>query len=372
MWLDASLTAPRPPRDRVEGELWMVHSGGFYQVEKRRMGPGLMPDTLHWFRWEAALTWLSGFLLLIVVYYLTGGVYLLDPAVSGIGVGAAIAIGLGTLIVGWLVYDLLWLSPLARGDGRAATVVSCTLLLGVIWGLCHLLSGRAAYLHVGALLGTIMVANVWMRVLPAQRRMIAATRAGREPDHTLGLQAKHRSTHNSYVTFPVIAIMLSIHYPRTYGHELNWLVLVLLFVVGMGVRHFMIGLERHRPAGWALAPAVVAVAALVYLTSPAWRGTAPATAAGAGAPTSFAAVRRIVEVRCVSCHSSTPTDDVFRSAPNAVAFDTAESIRARAETIKLRTVLQKTMPLGNKTGMTDREREVMGRWVDEGARVDSR
>jgi uncharacterized membrane protein len=214
------------------------------------------------------------------------------------------------------------------------------------------------------MLGTIMVANVWMRILPAQRELIAATREGRPADWTLSDRAKRRSVHNSYVTLPVLFMMISNHYPATYSHRLNWLILCLFMVVGVGIRHFLITHEKHRPAAWVLAPVAAAVLGLVYLTLP----TAPA--AGVGARVEFRAARRIVEMRCASCHSSAPTDDVFRAAPNGVAFDTADSIRLRAEAIKQRVVLLKNMPLANKTAMTDAEREMLGRWIDQGASID--
>jgi uncharacterized membrane protein len=214
------------------------------------------------------------------------------------------------------------------------------------------------------MLGTIMVANVWMRIIPAQKELVAATAAGRTPDWTLSSRAKRRSVHNSYVTLPVLFMMISNHYPSTYAHRLNWLILTLFMVVGVGIRHLHITHEEHRPAGWVLAPVTAALAALVYLTLP----TAPA--AGVGARVAFPVARRIVESRCMSCHSSTPTDDIFRAAPNGVTFDTPESIRIRAEAIRQRTIVLKNMPLANKTGMTDTERDLLARWIDQGARVE--
>ena len=364
MWLDSNIRLPERPRAGVEGEVWMVHSGHFYSVEMRRLRPGEVPAVLHWFKWEAALTWISGAALLAVVYYLTGGVYLVDPRISAITPGAAVALCVGLLTVSWVVYDLLWVSRLGRDHAGVATAISYVLLLGAIILVCKTLSGRAAFIHVGAMLGTIMVANVWMRILPAQRELIAATREGREADWTLSDRAKRRSVHNSYVTLPVIFMMTSNHYPATYGHRLNWLILCLFMVVGVGVRHFFITHERHRPAAWVLAPVAAAIVILVYMTLP----TAPA--AGVGAQVGFAAARRIVDTRCASCHSSAPTDDVFRAPPNGVTFDTPHSIRLRAEAIKQRAVLLRNMPLANKTGMTDAEREMLGRWIDQGAHVD--
>jgi uncharacterized membrane protein len=374
MWLDAALIRHDPgaargeeaERGAVEGHAWLLHSGGFYLVERRKLPPGQLPSPIHWFKWEAAMTWLTGFPLLVIVYYLTGGVLLVDPAVSSISPAAAIALGIGVLIAAWVVYDAIWTSPLARGEGRAAVVLSWLLLFATVYGLTRVLSGRAAYIHTGALLGTIMVANVWMRIVPAQRDLIAAAEAGRTPDVTLSVRAKQRSTHNSYVTFPVIFMMLSNHYPTTYGHPLNWLVLWLLIVVGAGVRRVMIAREHRRPADWWLVPVAASLVAVVYLTSPAWFGASRR----AGAPVTYAAAREIIDRRCLSCHSTRNTDDVFRVAPNGVTFETAASVRARADLIRARVVTLRNMPLANKTGMTEAERDLLARWLDTGAPVD--
>jgi len=366
MWLDAALIRTNLPRPDLEGYAWLLHSGGFYIVERRKLPPGQLPSPIHWFKWEAALTFLTGFPLLILVYYMTGGVYLVDPAVSSITPARAVMLGVGLLIASWIVYDLLWTSPLARGAGRVAVVVSWVLLFAVVYGLTHVLSGRAAFIHTGAMLGTIMAANVWMRIMPAQRDQIAAATAGRTPDPTLSSRAKQRSTHNSYVTFPVIFMMLSSHYPLTYGHPLNWLVLSLLIVVGVAARQVLLARDKGKPTDWWLVPAAAALAVAVFLTSPAWLGGGK----GGGDRVAFTEVKVVIGRRCLSCHSRTPTDDVFRIAPNGVTFDTPESLRAHAEMIRTRVVLLRNMPLANKTGMTDEERELLGRWLAQGARLD--
>ena len=360
IWLDRALSAPVRPRPGVEGELWMVHSGGFYQVEKRRIGPGDLPAVLHWFKWEALLTWISGIALLVLIYYL-GDAYLLDPSVSRIGRGTATALGVGLLVIGWIVYDTLWRSRLADHPG-VTTAISLVLLTAATIALCRLLSGRAAYMHVGALLGTVMVANVWMRILPAQREMIAATAAGRQPDFTLGERAKRRSVHNSYMTLPVLFIMLSNHYPATYASPFNWLILLLLIVAGAAARHLMIG--NARTALWAAAPAAVALGAVVVLSAP----PAARPPAASVAPR-FADVRAVIDRRCLPCHSAYPTDSAFgRTPPPAgVAFDTPEAVQRLADRIRVRAVETQTMPLANKTGMTPEERELLGRWVSAGA-----
>lgn len=236
-WLDSHLTAPPEKKDGVEGELWMVHSGGFYQVEKKLVAPDKLPKVLHWFKWEAGFTWISGILLLIFLFYV-GGSLMVDPSVSGISHGQAVALSVSLLLGGWTVYDLLMRSPL-RNNQRLLSAVGFALIAGLAYGLTHTLSGRAAYIQIGAMLGTIMVANVWMVIIPSQRHLVAATREGRRPDPVYAKRAKLRSMHNHYLTFPLIFIMLSNHFPSTYGSPHAWLVLLGLMVLGAGVKHLM-------------------------------------------------------------------------------------------------------------------------------------
>ena len=263
MWLDRTLVPPAPPRDGVTGELFLVHGGGYYQVEKRLFEPGKMPAVLHWFKWESLSTFATGFALLLAVYYAGGGALLVDPDVARISVGAARAIGLGSIVVAWLVYDGLWSSPLGR-DSKAGGVLSLLLFAGLAYALTHLLGARAAYMHAGAALGTIMALNVWMRILPVQRRALAAVALGSRPDPAPGVGAKKRSTHNSYLTLPVLFVMVSNHFPSTYGSRWNWAVLVLLALAGAGVRHFM--LTRSARTAWLLA-AAAALAAGAFVLS---------------------------------------------------------------------------------------------------------
>jgi len=362
IWLDRALTKPAHETPGVEGDLWMVHSGGFYQVEKRRPGPGEVPPVLHWFKWEAMLTWITGIALLILVFYL-GSAYLLDPNVSGIGRGAALALGIGSIVLSWPIYDGLWRSPLARRPA-IATVISLALLTAVTAVMCRLLSGRAAFMHIGALLGTIMVANVWQRILPAQQQMLDATRAGRPADFTLGERAKQRSVHNSYITFPLLFIMLSNHFPGTYAGPRNWLVLLLLFVAGAAVRHVMIGREAR--ARWALLPAALALGGAMFLSTP-HGAAARAPGAATDSVPSFATVRLVIAQRCQPCHSQYQTDRTMGPAPAGVTFDTPESIARFAERIRVRAVETRTMPLANKTGITEDERVLLGHWIAAGA-----
>ncbi len=263
MWLDRTLVPPVPPRDGVAGELFLLHGGGYYQVEKRLFQPGRMPALLHWFKWESISTWATGFLLLLVVYDAGGGALLVDPDVARISAGAARAIGLASLPVAWLAYDALWISPVGKSTG-AATAASILLFAGLAYGLTHVLGGRAAYMHAGAALGTLMVLNVWVRILPAQRRMLAAVHAGVPVDPGPGLRAKARSTHNTYMTLGVLFVMVSNHFPTTYGSRWNWAVLVLLALAGGAIRHFM--LTRSARTAWLLALGGALAAAAFVLT----------------------------------------------------------------------------------------------------------
>jgi uncharacterized membrane protein len=379
IWLDSHLErvlagAPEAARDPdLEGSLWMVHSGGFYRVERRKVGPGRMPATLHWFKWEAMLTWLSGALLLGLLYYSTGGLYLTDPLVSPLSPRAAMLVGLAVLVGGWFVYDALW-AGIGEKMPRVALGISLVLLGGLIVLLCATLSGRAAYVHVGAVLGTIMVANVWARILPAQSAMIRATEEGRTPDFTLGDKAKLRSVHNSYLTFPVLFAMISNHFPGTWGTPHRALVLGLVIGLGMGARHLMIGRGPRRIA-WAV-PMAGALVALVLLTAPArleGSGQSPSRAvaaalAGEGAAPSFGEVQAIVLSRCVACHAASPRITAFGAAPAGVNFEDPAHIVRYASRIRERVVLTRTMPLGNMTNMSEEERLVLARWIGHGAK----
>lgn len=373
MWLDASLEAPKVAKKGVEGELWMVHSGGFYQVEKRLIGPGEMPATLHWFKYEALFTLLSGLALLIMVYYTSGGAYLIDPAKAQLTPSSAISLSVILIATAWVVYDGLWQSPLGQGEGKIATGVSFLLLFGAAYGLTQVFSGRAAYIHVGAMMGTLMVLNVWVRILPAQQKMIDATKEGKTPDFSNGHRAKKRSVHNSYMTFPVLFMMISNHYPSTYGHPLSWLVLILLIFIGAGIRHAMILQMKKVPRyGLVLAPVALALIGVIVLTAP----RTPQAIAHDHAHTpvedrvNFIAVHDVINRRCLQCHSTQPTDDVFKEPPSGIVFDRPEQVKMHAPRIKSRAVDTHTMPLANKTGMTEDERALLGKWVDQGAKVD--
>ncbi len=240
IWVDRSLSPRESSEGRILGELWMVHSGGFYQVLRRKIGPGQIPKTLHWFKWEAAWTWITGIFLLGLVYYSADGALLFDASRGALNCVQAGLVFLGTLILSWIFYDIFCQTPLG-GSFKFSALFFFSMFCVLSYGLCKFFGGRAAYIHMGVVLGTIMVANVWMRILPAQRQMILATEKGKPADFTLGEKAKVRSVHNSYITLPVILLMVSNHYPFAYGHELNWIILIFLFIIGASVRHLMIG-----------------------------------------------------------------------------------------------------------------------------------
>ena len=364
MWLDAHLVRTDPPHPTVEGHIWLVHSGGFYVTEKRRLAAGQVPPDLHWFKWEAFYTLITGLLLLCVVYYAAAGTFMVDPGKADLAPWQAIAIGIGTLVVGWLVYDGLWMSPLARYAGWL-TAFCCLLLTGVAWALGQVFSGRAAYMHTGALMGVIMAVNVWVRILPAQSAMIAATQAGTPVDWSLGEKAKHRSVHNNYMTLPVVFVMLSSHYPSTYGHPQGWLILIGLFAVGATVRHWF-NLRARGNDNPLLIPVAIVGGALLAT----YAGLGGRDVGSGGPAVAFAEVRRVIDTRCVACHSATPTNPAFETAPKNVKFDSPAEIKAQALPIKAQAVVSRVMPLGNLTEMTDEERDLIGRWVNQGAKVE--
>jgi uncharacterized membrane protein len=327
-----------------------------------------MPRTLHWFKYEALFTWISGIFLLSLIYHLTGGAYLVDPAVAKLSPGAATGISLALIVGSWFAYDLLWNSPVGKKLPDVATGI-CVLGAGALaYALCHFFSGRGAFIHLGAIFGTIMVANVWIRILPSQQKMIDATKEGRTPDFTLSGYAKRRSVHNSYMTFPVLFLMLSNHYPMAFGSHENWIVLILLVVLGMSVRHVMIAKEDR--GAWAVIPAFGSLIALFLLTLDWSAMSGASTAVISGPPVTFTRAQAIIQSRCLACHSTHPSDPTFGPTPGGVSFETTERIKILAPRIRERAVVTRTMPMANKTGITDEERNELGRWIDQGASVD--
>jgi uncharacterized membrane protein len=368
-WLDRNLEKHHAGLSRLsQGKIFMLHSGAFYETEKKLLAPGEMPETLHWFKWQNFTTWATGISLFVVVYYM-GKVPLVDPAVSNISGGVAVTLSVSALVCAWLLYDGLW-RTLGETNPRLATILSVALLFGAIFGFTQFFNGPAAYMQTGVMIGTLMTGNVWMVIVPSQRELVRATLSGKEQDATLSIRAKHRSIHNNYFTFPLLFIMLSNHFPAATGHPLNWLVLIAVMIGGAGVRHFMnmryLGGGKEIGVGKWLAPAFamggIGVAGLLVITrievhtGPVVKG-----------PVAFARAQEIIVKRCMQCHSSNPTDDTFKVAPNNVKFDTPEQIQQMADRIMDRAVRQRTMPLVNKTQITDMERAELGVWIKSGA-----
>lgn len=363
MWLDGQMQPLREPQEGVTGETWLLHGGSYFQVDRRLLRPGELPPKLHWFWQQTTLTLLSGLLLLIVVYYLNAAMYMVDPAVRSMSGGAAVALSVGFFVTSWFAYDLLWRSPVGRRVVPAA-MISFAMLMALSYGLTHVFSPRAAFLQLGAIMGAIMTTNVWVHILPPQRKMLEAAQEGRVPDYTLGVHAKTRSTHNTYMTFPVIVFMISNHFPGMYTGPLNWVMAGLLILAGAGVRQLMIvGLQRGRLV---LGGTSASVAVMLALTFQPWAAQAPPADASV-AP--FGKVRQVIATRCCGCHSETPTEPGFRAAPQGLALDTPQQIQRYAAKIKERAVTRKDMPFANATGITEEERQLLGRWVDAGARL---
>jgi uncharacterized membrane protein len=369
VWLDNSIRPPSPgselARKGVSGELWAVHGGGFYNPQKYLVAPAELPADLHWFKWEAYSTWLSGFALLTIVYYFNAQAMMVDRAVADLSSWQAVGIGLASLVVGWTVYDLLCRSKLGKHDLAFGAVVFA-LLVGAAWALTHFLSGRAAYIHVGAMIGTIMVANVLMVIIPGQRKMVEAMRAGGRPDPVYGIRGKQRSVHNNYFTLPVLFIMISNHYAMTYRNDHAWAVLAVIMAAGVVIRHFF-NLRHKGRVAWQY-PAIGA--ALLLGLAIAIAPKAPnAARAGLEPAAQFTQVRAIIGQRCVSCHASRPTQPGFVTAPAGVMLDDPHAISQNAARIYQQAVQLKAMPLANLTNMTDAERAQVAAWYEAGAKT---
>lgn len=360
VWLENHLD--RLNKDpEIAGDLWAIHGGGFYFVKKFKNGPERMPETLHWFKYEAYFTWLSGFILLCLVYYANANLYLVDARKWDVSALGAIGTGLAVLFGGWVVYDALCKSPLVK-KGYLFALVNYVLLLGLTYLLCHLFNPRGAYIHVGALLGTCMAANVFFVIIPSQKKMVRCFETGEKMDERLGAAAHARSRHNNYMTLPVLFVMISSHFPMTFAHEQNWVVLGLMIILGVLIRHWFNLKGVGKSNRWLVPVSAALLLFLVYYTAPVQKLAQAETT-----KVSFSEVQAVISKRCVSCHSQTPSDSIFTVAPAGVMFDRPEDIKPWADRIKLRAVTLRTMPFANKTGMTDRERAVLGHWVDSGA-----
>ena len=363
IWLDNHLEAPKATADDekgVGGELWSVHGGGFYHAQKYKVAPQEIPDTLHWFKWEAYSTWLSGMFLLILVYWYSADVYLIDPGVADLSANMAVAIAAGIIVASWLIYDGLCRSPLGKSEVTFGIVLF--LLVAVLaWGLCQLFGGRGAYIHFGAVLGTIMVANVFFVIIPGQRQMVAAAARGEAPDPAPGVRAKQRSVHNTYFTLPVLFVMTSNHFAMTYSGEYNWLVLIAISLAGALIRIYFVARHKGKASLWPVIIAVLLLLGVSFMIAP------RSTAAAAHGNSNFADVRRVVMERCTTCHSANPSHPAFPAAPGGVMFDSDAQIVAEALRIHQQTVQTQVMPIGNLTSMTPEERAMIDRWFQSGA-----
>ncbi|HEY4317102.1 MAG TPA: urate hydroxylase PuuD [Herbaspirillum sp.] len=374
VWLDNSLVRPTDPallEKGVDGELWAVHGGGFYNPQKYLLAPSTLPKHLHWFYWESYSSWLSGFALFSVLYLFNANTFLIDRNVMAMPVGVAIAAALAFLALGWAFYDLICRCFGDRENGdRIVGPLVALYVAAAVWLACHVFSGRAAFLLSGAMLATIMSANVLFWIIPGQRKVVAAMRAGQPPDPIHGRRGKQRSVHNTYFTLPVIFAMLSNHYGMLYGAEHGWVVLLLMMLAGVLIRQFFV--LRHKAVlDWRYPAAAIAILIGVGV----WLAPEPASGTGTGAATTTAAsapgtasfdqVQKIIGERCLQCHAVHPT---LMPAPGKnIVLDSKASILQHAQQIYQQAVIQKTMPLANMTHITDQERALIGAWFTAGA-----
>ena len=355
IWLNNTVRPPKVPQEGVAGDLWAVHGGAFYQVTKYAGAPSKLPEVLHWFKWEAYLTWISGFLLLVLHFWLNAGTTMVDPNVAAISPWAAVGIGAGTLVGGWFVYDGLCRTPLKDHSAVLGGLLGGFVAL-VAFGLSNVLSARAAYLHVGAMIGTWMAANVLFVIIPGQRAMVDAMIAGTPPPIERGKAGALRSLHNNYLTLPVLFVMISGHFPSTWGHPYGWVVLLGIAAAGAAVRHAINVAERGAPAPWLWPAAVVGLLAVALAARP-----APAVVGGEDVP--ITQVQVVVAQRCLPCHAEHPVLGGFAAPPKGLVLDRPEAIEAARDKIRVQVVQTKAMPLGNLTGMTDEERALIARWA---------
>jgi uncharacterized membrane protein len=364
--LDASLRRSGSLPAGVGGEAWQVHGGGFYRMQKYLVAPAELPAHLTWFKYEAYSTWLSGFVLLGLIYYMSADLYLIDPAVMDLPVWGAILISVASLALGWVIYDRLCRSALG-----ANTALLCALgfafLVAATWGYTRVFSGRGAYIHAGALIGTIMVANVFFVIIPNQKIVIADLIAGRKPDPALGVQAGQRSLHNNYLTLPALFLMISNHSPLSFATRWNWLIVALVIIVGAVIRHFYNLRHAGRPSPWWTWGVAAAGMALVVWLSAALPGGEERAAAAAPAPVAFAEVENIVLSRCSMCHAAEPFWEGIVAPPKGVRLDTPEMIRRHASEIQRQATLTHAMPPGNITEISPEERKILAAWVAAGA-----
>lgn len=361
VFLENALNRTQDVRDELAGNLWAVHGGGFYYLEKYKVAPKSIPKHLHWFKYEAYFTWLSGFCLLFVVYYFNASALLIDKNILDISAGQGIAIGIGSFVFAWILYDLLCKSALVK-KGIWFTLLGFIIAVAFSFFYSHVFSARAAYIHFGAMLGSIMVANVFFVIIPAQKAMVKAAREGQPLNPQLGKNALVRSLHNNYFTLPVLFVMISNHFPSTFGNAYPWLILALITLGTAGVKHYLNIKEKGQLSIWVLPVSIIILLGAAFITAPDKPGAC-------NSEVSFAEVNTIIQNRCIACHSARPTDEVYTVAPNGVMYDTPEAIEQKKTMIMQRVVVTKTMPQNNKTNMTQKERDIIRCWIEQGAKI---
>ncbi|MBS1579719.1 MAG: urate hydroxylase PuuD [Bacteroidetes bacterium] len=362
VFLENALNRTENVRDELAGNLWAVHGGGFYYLEKYKIAPKQIPKNLHWFKYEAYFTWVSGICLLFVVYYFNASAFLIDKNVLNITPLQGIGIGISSFIVAWVLYDLLCKSKLINYK-ILFSIIGFIILVGFAYFYCHVFSARAAYIHFGAMIGSLMVANVFFVIIPSQKAMVNAAKLGKPLDGSLGKKALARSLHNNYFTLPVLFVMVSNHFPSTFGFKYPWLILAIISLGAAGVKHYLNLKEKHQLNIWILPVSVIILLAACFISAP------PANPNECKSAASIIEVNSIIQTRCVQCHSSKPTDDVYKVAPNGVMFDTPDDIAKKKDLIMQRVVLTKTMPQNNKTNMTEEERNTIRCWIEQGAKL---
>jgi len=359
VFLENAINRTDNVRDELAGNLWAVHGGGFYYLEKYKVAPKTLPKHLHWFKYEAYFTWVSGFALLFIIYYFNTSAMLIDTNVMKLTATQAIGISIGSFIAGWLMYDLLCKSQLRKRPIPFA-LAAIFILAGFAYFYSNVFSGRAAFIHFGSMIGSIMVANVFFVIIPSQKAMVSAAKKGIMPDAQNGRNALFRSIHNNYFTLPVLFVMVSNHFPSTFSNRYQWIVLAAISIGAAGIKHWLNLREQGRLSVWILPVSVLLLLAVAY-------ATAPQPSNKKCKEVSFTEVNSIIQQRCISCHSSRPTDDVYTAPPNGVKYDTPQEIAAKKELIMQRVVLTNNMPQNNKTNMTPEEREIIRCWIETGA-----
>jgi uncharacterized membrane protein len=361
--LDASLRRRDGLPKGTNGEAWQIHGGGFYHMVKYNVAPAELPDELTWFKWEAYMTWISGFFLMGVLYYRGADLFLIDQGVMELSQWQAVAISVVSLVVGWVAYDRLCKSPVGKSENGLA-LAGLVMLVLAAWGFSEVFSGRGAMLQVGVLIGTMMAANVAMVIIPNQKKVVADLLAGKEPDPALGKEAKQRSLHNNYLTLPVLFLMVSNHYPLAFGTGHVPAIVALVLVVGAMIRHFFNSRHAGKPTPWwTWGVAVAGVVAILWLSALGPNADAVASAAKAAQPVEFAQAEEVVISRCSMCHAETPAWEGLATAPRGVRLETPEDITRHAGQIRMQAVLSNAMPPGNITMITPEERQVLAAWT---------